>query len=90
MDEEARRRILKADASDDDQYLFRDVCSFHLRIGTVKAADYIENVIKVNQWGFESADAVTMARNDGLNSQINVGQDSLELAVAKRKWRKSS
>ena len=54
------------------------ICGF----GTVKAADYIENVIKVNQWGFESADAVTMARNDGLNSQINVGQDSLELAVA--------
>ncbi len=36
------------------------VCGF----GTVKAAEYIENVIKVNEWGFESADAATMARNE--------------------------
>lgn len=36
------------------------LCGF----GTVKAAEYFENVIKVKEWGFESADAATMARNE--------------------------
>lgn len=36
------------------------LCGF----GTVKAAEYIENVIRVKEWGFESADAATMARNE--------------------------
>ena len=36
------------------------LCGF----GTVKAAEYLENVIKVQEWGFESADAATMARNE--------------------------
>lgn len=37
------------------------VCS----LGTVKAAGYLGNVIKVSEWGFRSGDAATMARNDG-------------------------
>lgn len=37
------------------------VCS----LGTVKAAGYLGNVIKVSEWGFRSGDAVTMARNGG-------------------------
>lgn len=44
------------------------LCGF----GTVKATDYIGNVIRVNEWGFESADAATMARNhaDGISPCI--------------------
>lgn len=37
--------------------------------GTVKAAEYIQNVIKVNEWGFESGDTVTMASADEVKSR---------------------
>lgn len=36
------------------------ICGF----GTVKAAEYIQNVIRVSAWGFESGDAATMASAD--------------------------
>lgn len=49
------------------------LCGF----GTVKAAEYIENVIKVNQWGFESADAVTMARNEAEDTQAHIVSEEL-------------
>ena len=52
---------------------FSTVCVVFLcGFGTVKAAEYIENVIKVNTWGFESADAVTMARNEAEDNQTFV------------------
>lgn len=34
-------------------------------LGSVQAADYIKTVIKVNEYGFQSADMVTMARTEG-------------------------
>lgn len=34
-------------------------------LGSVQAADYIKTVIKVNEYGFQSADMVTMARAEG-------------------------
>lgn len=37
--------------------------------GTVKAAEYIQNVIKVSEWGFESGDTVTMASADEVRSR---------------------
>lgn len=49
------------------------LCGF----GTVKAAEYIGNVIKVSEWGFESGDSVTMARNEAGNSQPYVLEDEL-------------
>lgn len=36
------------------------ICTF----GTVQAADYIKTVIKVNAYGFESADMVTISRSE--------------------------
>ena len=33
---------------------------------------YIENVIEVNQWGFESADAATMARNEAEKTEAHI------------------
>lgn len=53
------------------------VCGF----GTVKAAEYLENVIKVNEWGFESADMVTMVQNVGQDAQIHVTEETAEVAV---------
>lgn len=44
------------------------ICGF----GTVKAAEYIQNVITVKDWGFESADAVTISRNEGEDSMAFV------------------
>lgn len=52
------------------------LCGF----GTVKAAEYIGNVIKVNEWGFESGDSATMARGEG--GQTVVLEDELELVSA--------
>ena len=53
------------------------LCGF----GTVKAAEYIGNVIKVNEWGFESADAATMARNKADNTGLSIISEEVELAV---------
>ena len=44
------------------------LCGF----GTVKAAEYFENVIQVKEWGFESADAATMARNEAEDAQAYI------------------
>lgn len=49
------------------------LCGF----GTVKAAEYIENVIRVNRWGFESADAATMARNEAEDTQAHIVSEEL-------------
>ena len=53
------------------------LCGF----GTVKAAEYIGNVIKVNEWGFESADAATMARNKADNTGLSIISEEVGLAV---------
>ncbi len=51
------------------------LCGF----GTAKAAEYIENVIKVNQWGFESADAATMARNEAEKTEAHIISEEIGL-----------
>ncbi len=53
------------------------ICGF----GTVKAAEYFENVIRVNEWGFESADAVTMEHNGAQGGQVYVMKDEVALAA---------
>lgn len=39
-------------------------------LGSVQAADYIKTVIKVNEYGFSSADMVTMARTEGKEEAV--------------------
>lgn len=53
------------------------LCGF----GTVKAAEYFENIIKVKEWGFESADAATMARNEEENAQAYIVSEEVGRAV---------
>lgn len=44
---------------------FSTVCIVFLcGFGTVTAAEYLDNVIRVNEWGFQSGDIATMTRND--------------------------
>ncbi len=54
------------------------LCGF----GTVKAAEYIGNVIKVSEWGFESGDSVTMARNDAGAGQPYVLEDEIGIVAS--------
>ena len=56
------------------------ICGF----GSVKAAEYIGNVIRVNEWGFESGDAVTMARNEAEGGQTYVIGDEVRLEPSKK------
>ena len=62
---------------------FSAVCVVFLcGFGTVKAAEYIGNVIKVNEWGFESADAATaatMARNEAAGGSPYIISEEVEL-----------
>ena len=53
------------------------LCGF----GTVKAAEYFDNIIKVKEWGFESADAATMARNEAEDSQAYVISEEVGAAM---------
>lgn len=53
------------------------LCGF----GTVKAAEYFDNIIKVKEWGFESADAATMARNEVEDSQAYVISEEVGAAM---------
>lgn len=65
MDEKRHRRRVMKRVQRATTTAFSAMCVvFICGFGTVKAAEYIENVIKVNDWGFESADVVTMARNE--------------------------
>ena len=56
------------------------LCGF----GTVKAAEYFENIIKVKEWGFESADAATMARNEAEDAQAYIVSEEVGTAVEGR------
>lgn len=53
------------------------LCGF----GTVKAAEYFGNVIQVKEWGFESADAATMARNEAEDSHAYIVSEEVESSV---------
>lgn len=67
------RRVQRATAM-----TFSAVCVIFLcGFGTVKAAEYIGNVIKVSEWGFESGDSVTMARNESGAGQSYVLEDEV-------------
>ena len=65
MDEGRHNRTMVRRMSRSAATAFSAACVIFLcGFGTVKAAEYLENVIKVQEWGFESADAATMARNE--------------------------
>ena len=65
MDEGRHNRRVVRGMSRSAATAFSAACVIFLcGFGTVKAAEYLENVIKVQEWGFESADAATMARNE--------------------------
>lgn len=53
------------------------VCGF----GTVKATEYIGNVIRVTPFGFRSADAITMVHNEAGDEQIYIATDLAEQAM---------
>ena len=73
MDERRHQRFVARRMKKMAASAFSAVCVIFLcGFGTVKAAEYIENVIKVNQWGFESADAVTMAKNESADAQAHI------------------
>ncbi|NLL77404.1 MAG: hypothetical protein GX235_09195 [Clostridiales bacterium] len=50
------------------------VCGF----GTVKAAEYFQNVIRVNECGFESGDAFTMSKVESKQNKCYVVEESLK------------
>lgn len=81
MDEGKHRRRMVKRMQRMTATTFSAVCVIFLcGFGTVKAAEYIENVIKVSEWGFESGDAVTMARNESEGGQAYAIEDKVELA----------
>lgn len=73
MDEKRhRRRVLKR-VQRTTATAFSAVCVvFICGFGTVRAADYIQNIIQVNESGFASGDAVTMAKTsaEGNNTYL--------------------
>lgn len=81
MDESKHKRRMVKRMQRMTATTFSAVCVIFLcGFGTVKATEYIENVIKVSEWGFESGDAVTMARNESEGGQTYVIEDKVELA----------
>lgn len=71
------RRVQKTAATAFSAVCILFLCGF----GTVKAAEYIENVIKVKEWGFESADVATMARNGEDNSRAHIISEEIGLSA---------
>ena len=64
MDEGRHRKRMRKKVQRMTATTFSAVCGIFLcGFGTVKAAEYIGNLIRVSEWGFESGDAATMARN---------------------------
>lgn len=82
MDESRHRRRVMKRMRRTMTTTFSTMCIiFVCGLGTVKAAEYFENIIRVNEWGFESADAVTMARNDAKGPQVYIMEDEVEMAA---------
>ncbi len=83
LDESRHRRHVVRKVQRATAMTFSAVCVIFLcGFGTVKAAEYIGNVIKVSEWGFESGDSVTMARNDSGAGQPYVLEDEIGLVSA--------
>ncbi len=83
LDERRHRRRVVKRVQRATAVTFSAACVIFLcGFGTVKAAEYIGNVIKVNEWGFESGDSVTMARGEGGTGQSFVLVDEVELVSA--------
>ena len=54
-------------------------------LGTVQAAEYVKSVIKVNEYGFQSADRLTMSRSE--KEKSGFGDDSdLEAQMMYEEW----
>ncbi len=83
LDERRHRRRVVKRVQRATAVTFSAACVIFLcGFGTVKAAEYIGNVIKVNEWGFESGDSATMARGEGGTGQSFVLVDEVELVSA--------
>ncbi len=54
------------------------VCGF----GSVKASDYIQNVVKVSKWGFESADTITMAQKEAGYGRSYIIEEQADIKIA--------
>ncbi len=82
MDEGRHRKRMRKKVQRMTATTFSAVCVIFLcGFGTVKAAEYIGNVIKVSEWGFESGDAATMARNEAEGSTVYVTGEEVGLAL---------
>ncbi len=82
LDERRHKRQMMKRLQRGTATAFSAVCVIFLcGFGTVKAAEYIGNVIKVNEWGFESGDAATMAGNGGGSGQAYVLGEEITLAM---------
>lgn len=75
MDERKHKRRVRRRVQRVMTTTFSTMCViFICGLGTVKAAEYIQNEIRVKEWGFESADAITMARNDVENKTFVIDE----------------
>lgn len=84
MDERRHRRCVRKRLQRATAATFSTVCVIFLcGFGTVKAAEYFGNVIKVNEWGFESGDAATMARSETGEDQIHILEDEVSFVSGK-------
>lgn len=82
MDEGRHRKRMRKKVQRMTATTFSAVCVIFLcGFGTVKAAEYIGNVIRVSEWGFESGDAATMARNEAEGSTVYVTGEEVGLAL---------
>lgn len=78
MDESRHRKRVMKRMQRVTMTTFSTVCIIFLcGFGTVKAAEYIGNVIKVSEWGFESGDAATMARNEAGGGRSYIIEDEV-------------
>ncbi len=79
MDEGRHRRRVVKRAQKATATAFSAMCViFVCGFGSVKAAEYFQNVIRVNEWGFESSDAFTMSKGEAAQSRAYVVEEAVE------------
>ncbi|TCL55447.1 hypothetical protein EDD76_11580 [Kineothrix alysoides] len=79
MDESRHRRRVVKRAQKATATAFSAMCViFVCGFGSVKAAEYFQNVIRVNEWGFESGDAFTMSKGEAAQSRSYVVEEAVE------------
>lgn len=79
MDEGRHRRRVVKRAQKVTATAFSAMCViFVCGFGTVKAAEYFQNAIRVNEWGFESGDAFTMSKGEDAQNRAYVIEEAVE------------